>query len=115
MCAGTTVSLSFHQVLGILCVAFAGFLFLISLATPQVYEGFDLTVRGPIKSIGVQDDEHQTTEVVDQSEIAATEGNGDDEEAMPSEDAPEEDVAKDAGPMEAAVEGDDQMEVSHHA
>jgi hypothetical protein len=38
------------QVLGILCVAFAGFLFLIGLATPKACEAFDPTVRGPFKT-----------------------------------------------------------------
>lgn len=45
-----------YQVLGILCVVFCAFAFLISLATPKVYEGFDLTVRGPVKAMEVPSD-----------------------------------------------------------
>jgi hypothetical protein len=40
-----------YQVLGILCVVFAGFFIVTGIARPQLYEGFDLTTRGQIKRI----------------------------------------------------------------
>ena len=65
--------------MGILCVAFAAFIFLVGVASPKAYEGFDLTVRGPIKKIVVHD--MDPTMEADQSESAVGERGGNDEDA----------------------------------
>jgi len=81
------------QVLGILCILFAGMLFLIGLATPKAYEGFDLTVRGPIKKIEVHGEDE--TEVAgrnkkpkDVTQSASGGGNAKDEAADEEDVAP---------------------------
>lgn len=84
-----------YQVLGILCVVFVAMLFLIGLASPHVYEGFDVTVRGPIKPMEVEDDESVEGMALSKT-ISLNTSGGQDEVADKSEkaDIPEEPVVE---------------------
>lgn len=86
-----------YQVLGILCVAFAGFLMVTGAAMPKVYEGFDLTTRGNIMKITMGGAKFANGEEVAAKDLEY------DEEAIPKEavEEPADPVAEESGELTA--------------
>jgi hypothetical protein len=81
------------QVLGILCVACAAFLFLVALATPKANEDFDLTVHGEFHKM-------ELTPAID----SETRDKDDEEKPLDKMESVDLSNQKEAAPLESALE-----------